>query len=171
MLVGKRALVFAPTAWNKLHDETKIYAGYFRFIVLVALVVARALIYQEFSLSSSRFPSFNISASLALLAMLIMEHLEDHVVVQQLVPMSPLLPEFIQHDLEKDGRHGSLLSVDRRVVRFDDSQDIWRLDELDADGFKLQHQFGQASRKSDLQQKSGSSAKMCLGLSWNCLIN
>ena len=51
-------------AWNKLHDEMKIYAGYFRFIVVLALVAARAVLFQEISLSSSRAAAFNMSAAL-----------------------------------------------------------------------------------------------------------
>ena len=33
--------IAAPSGWSKLHDEMKIYAGYFRFLTVLALVIAR----------------------------------------------------------------------------------------------------------------------------------
>eukprot|EP00913_Durusdinium_trenchii_P027530 g25820.t1 len=96
---SKRAMwMLAPTAWNKLHDEMKIYAGYFRFIVVLALVAARAVLFQEISLSSSRAAAFNMSAALALIAMLLVEYLEDHIVLRELLPTSPVISEFVEHE-------------------------------------------------------------------------
>ncbi|CAK9083633.1 Uncharacterized protein SCF082_LOCUS39695, partial [Durusdinium trenchii] len=136
---SKRAMwMLAPTAWNKLHDEMKIYAGYFRFIVVLALVAARAVLFQEISLSSSRAAAFNMSAALALIAMLLVEYLEDHIVLRELLPTSPVISEFVEHEVQKASRNsqGCLLSLDLRVT---EPGSAWRLDELDADGFRRVH--------------------------------
>ncbi|CAK9079811.1 unnamed protein product [Durusdinium trenchii] len=132
----KRALFFAPTAFGKLHDEIKIYAGYFRFPAIFALVLSRALVYQNLSLSGPGSPVYNASAGAALLCLLVAEYLEDFIVIQQIVPMSPVLPELIDYDLQKSSRHTSYLSAEVRRMCPDDSQTGWRLDELNDSGFK-----------------------------------
>eukprot|EP00913_Durusdinium_trenchii_P001275 g1174.t1 len=40
--------IFAPTGWSKFHDELKIYCGYYRFVLVLALVAVRAMMYQSF---------------------------------------------------------------------------------------------------------------------------
>ncbi|CAK9043240.1 unnamed protein product [Durusdinium trenchii] len=129
------ALVFAPGAYGKLHDEIKIYAGYFRFPVVISLVIARAIVHQDLSLDGPKSFCFNASAALSLLCMLLMEILEDQIVLRQLVPMSPVLQEFVDSEVQKEGhgRHGSLLSLDLRRTT---SLSPWRLEELDEKGFK-----------------------------------
>ncbi|CAK9034661.1 unnamed protein product [Durusdinium trenchii] len=132
----KQAWILAPSAYGKLHDEIKIYVGYFRFPAVIALVLARLMVYQDFSLSGPTSPIFNVSAGLALLCMLLVEYLEDHIVVRQIVPMSPILAEFIESSLQKDGfgRHGCLISVDLRVAV--EPSSAWRMEEVDESGFK-----------------------------------
>ena len=132
----KRALFFAPTAFGKLHDEIKIYAGYFRFPAIFALVLSRALVYQNLSLSGPGSPVYNASAGAALLCLLVAEYLEDFIVIQQIVPMSPVLPELIDYDLQKSSRHTSYLSAEVRRMCPNDSQTGWRLDELNDSGFR-----------------------------------
>lgn len=68
--------------------------------------------------------------------MLLVEYLEDHIVVRQIVPMSPILAEFIESSLQKDGfgRHGCLISVDLRVAV--EPSSAWRMEEVDESGFK-----------------------------------
>ena len=168
-LAGQRvAMCFAPTLYGKLHDEIKIYVGYFRFPVVIALVVARAIVYQEMSFAGLHSPAFNQSAALALLGalsvtgclvffrwprsfktmpawkrgykqktmqclspqingiqflaslppltqlvwgMLVVECLEDHIVIRQIIPMSPVVEDFIQNDLRKDMRHAAWLGL------------------------------------------------------------
>eukprot|EP00913_Durusdinium_trenchii_P024369 g22878.t1 len=39
--------IFAPTGWSKYHDELKIYCGYYRFVLVLALVGVRAFTYQS----------------------------------------------------------------------------------------------------------------------------
>ncbi|CAJ1363869.1 unnamed protein product [Effrenium voratum] len=73
----------APVDWNLIHDEVRIYGGYFRFVPILALVVARAFVYGLLPATSPRFALFNASAGWALLVMLIAELMEDLVVVQE----------------------------------------------------------------------------------------
>ena len=68
----------APSGWSKLHDDVKIYAGYFRFIAVVSLVFARAIYYEDLSFDGPKAPAFNFSAGCSLLALFLLELLEDH---------------------------------------------------------------------------------------------
>eukprot|EP00435_Cladocopium_sp_Y103_P046851 s1389_g13.t1 len=100
----------APTAYSKLHDETKIYVGYFRFPPILALIFARALVYQDLTFSQPLSASYNDSALLALICMMVTEFLEDYIVVKQIVPMSPVVADFIENELQRKSRHASLVS-------------------------------------------------------------
>ena len=62
-----------PTGWAKLHDEVKIYAGYFRFVVPLTLVAARGIIYGDIVLEGPKAPAFNTSAACALVVLLALE--------------------------------------------------------------------------------------------------
>lgn len=75
--IGQKSALslFAPTAYSKLHDETKIYAGYFRFPPILALIIARALVYQDLTFSQHLSASYNDSALLAVLCMMVTEFL------------------------------------------------------------------------------------------------
>lgn len=130
------ALACAPTAFSKLHDETKVYVGYFRFTIIFAIIFARAIAYQDLTFFGSRSAFFNQSVALALLCMLIMELLEDYIVIHQIVPTSPIVAEFLDHDLQKKTRHTSMLSAEVRRMPSGPTE-RWRLDELDEDGFRV----------------------------------
>ncbi|CAE7684580.1 unnamed protein product [Symbiodinium sp. CCMP2456] len=84
-----------PSGWTKLHDEVKIYAGYFRFIVVASLVCARAIYYGDMSFDGPKAPAFNFSAGCSLVVLLVLEILEDKVVIGELLPMSPIPPEML----------------------------------------------------------------------------
>lgn len=85
--------------------------------------------------------------------MLLAENVEDFIVVQQIVPMSPVLSEFVDTNLHSFGRHGSLLSMDLRVQHGksvdggpESSGDAWRMEELDQNGRKrIQHAKSKSS--------------------------
>ena len=65
--VGLRlALLFVPSLYSRLHDEIKIYVGYFRFANVIALVLARAIVYQDVAFSGPHSPAFTMSAALLL---------------------------------------------------------------------------------------------------------
>ncbi|CAE7616467.1 unnamed protein product [Symbiodinium sp. CCMP2592] len=81
--------LFGVTAWTKLHDEIKIYLGYFRFIPVLALVVARAIVHGLQPFDHPQTPGFSLSAFCAILVFLLTEILEDATVVKQLLPESP----------------------------------------------------------------------------------
>jgi len=135
-LVGTHAAValFAPTGWSKLHDELKIYGGYFRFIPLIGLVIARYMMFGELVLDGPKAPAFNPSAACALLALLMLEILEDNIVLRELLPMSPLPRECIEaKGPQAKPDPGNLISVEVRPRRSPIS-DPWRLDELNNKG-------------------------------------
>ena len=67
------AAALLPTGWDKLHDEVKVYGGYFRFIVVLSLAVARAIIYGDMVLEGPKAPAFNASAACALVTTLVLE--------------------------------------------------------------------------------------------------
>ncbi|CAE7505063.1 unnamed protein product [Symbiodinium sp. CCMP2456] len=131
---GAAVAVFAPTGWSKLHDELKISGGYFRFIALIGLVIARYMMFGELVLDGPKAPGFNPSAACALLVLLMLEILEDNIVLRELLPMAPLPLEFIE---AKDPRAkpdpGNLISVEVRPSRSPIS-DPWRLNELNNKG-------------------------------------
>ncbi|CAK9094342.1 Uncharacterized protein SCF082_LOCUS44348 [Durusdinium trenchii] len=150
------AFICAPTAYSKLHDETKIYVGYFRFPCILALISARAIVYQDLSFSGSQAAAYNQSAALALLCMLVTEFLEDYIVVQQIIPMSPIVRDFIDHDLERTSRHTSLLSIEIHKLPSGASKGGWRLDELDESGFKMANKRKIPSSPKDPSSKMSS---------------
>eukprot|EP00435_Cladocopium_sp_Y103_P026245 s3134_g6.t1 len=133
------AQLFAPKAWSQLHNEIKIYAGYFRFIVLISLVIARGMVHQDLSLNGPRAPAFNTSAACAVLGLLVLECIEDNMVLRQVVPMSPVLAEMIQAQQEGGvTKHQSLVSMDlRKSPRASGSSNPWRLDELNERGARI----------------------------------
>lgn len=148
----------APTAWSKLHDEMKIYGGYFRFIVVLSLVLARALVYQE--ASTGRSPSFNTSAAWALVSMLLMEYLEDHIVLWEVVPMSPTTSELVDEEVHRAAHvgQGALISLDLKSAQ---SAGPWCLDELDDNGFKLVNRAQPSSSALQLDRASDKKAVKC----------
>ena len=87
--------IFGSSTWVKLHNEVKIFAGYFRFVPVVAVVVSRAVTYGMKPLNDPQTPGFNVSASWAILGFLCTELVEDLIVVNELLPEAPVLPEML----------------------------------------------------------------------------
>ena len=115
--------VLAPTSWTMIHDEIKVYGGYFRFIPVGGLAVARVML-------RCGQPVFNTSATWALVIMFCMEILEDAVVVRELLPMAPVPSQLFERDVKgKNGDPGQLLAVECRADIGAD-QDAWRTCEL-----------------------------------------
>lgn len=81
--------IAAPTAWSKLHDEVKIYVGYIRYIIPLALAASRAIYYHDISWDGPYMPIFSFSAGCALLCILLFEILEDVVGHQRVPPSEP----------------------------------------------------------------------------------
>mmetsp|Transcript_104882 Transcript_104882/g.249704 ORF Transcript_104882/g.249704 Transcript_104882/m.249704 type:complete len:676 (+) Transcript_104882:52-2079(+) len=130
--------LFAPTSWSKLHDELKIYGGYFRFIVPLALIAARALLFQDLRVTGPRAPAFNLSGACAIPALLLLELLEDRVVLHELLPMGPIPAEVLETKVQPyNSDPGALISVEIRPSRprtTPTAQDAWRMKELNAKG-------------------------------------
>ncbi|CAE7715394.1 unnamed protein product, partial [Symbiodinium pilosum] len=87
--------LFGVSSWVKLHDEVKVHAGYFRFIIIVALVTARAIAYGFLPFNHPQTPGFGLSASCAICGLLLTEILEDWTVLQQVLPESPVTVEML----------------------------------------------------------------------------
>ena len=122
-----------PGAFNKLHDEIKFYVGYFRFLPVLAIVVARALMYGVMSLENP--PSFNLSASWCILGLILMEVLEDVIISWELLPESPIPHEILRVRESEESCSNNpcwLLAVEYRPGSKAPDPDIWRLRELDA---------------------------------------
>ncbi|CAE7771927.1 unnamed protein product [Symbiodinium sp. CCMP2592] len=130
--------LFAPTSWSKLHDELKIYGGYFRFIVPLALIAARALLFQDLRVTGAKAPAFNLSGACAIPALLLLELLEDRVVLHELLPMGPIPAEVLETKVQPNNSDpGALISVEIRPSRprmTATAQDAWRMKELDSKG-------------------------------------
>ncbi|CAE7590622.1 unnamed protein product [Symbiodinium natans] len=128
------AAALLPTGWDKLHDEVKVYGGYFRFIVVLSLAVARAIIYGDMVLEGPKAPAFNASAACALVTTLVLEMVEDEVVVKELLPMSPITTEMLEADvLRNNANPGRLISVERRLDMVH-VNGVWRTAEVNERG-------------------------------------
>ena len=100
----------------------------------LALVASRALFFRELAVTGPRAPAFNLSASCALCALLVLEALEDRVVLHELLPMSPIPAEILETRVQSSNANpGSLISIEIRPTR-PTLQDAWRMKELDSRG-------------------------------------
>eukprot|EP00913_Durusdinium_trenchii_P030042 g28152.t1 len=89
--------IFAPTGWSKFHDELKIYCGYYRFVLVLALCAVRAIIYRSFSaVDAPLAPAFNLSATILIPVLLTAEFIEDHIVTNELLPINPAGPGLLK---------------------------------------------------------------------------
>lgn len=88
--------LFGPSTWVKLHEEMKVFVGYFRFVPVVALVIARAVMYGMKPFHDPQTPAFNFATGCAILGFLCTEVLEDLIVVNELLPEAPVLPEMLR---------------------------------------------------------------------------
>ncbi|CAK8995869.1 unnamed protein product [Durusdinium trenchii] len=109
--------IAAPTAWSKLHDEVKIYGGYIRFIVPLALAASRAIYYVDISWDGPYAPIFNLSATCALPVLFLLEGLEDYIVINEWLPVGPLPPEVLHSQPGRSDDPTRLISVELRPVR------------------------------------------------------
>ncbi|CAK9109293.1 unnamed protein product [Durusdinium trenchii] len=125
---------FAPTAWSKLHDELKVYGGYFRFAAIWALVAARAIEYG-WSMNGPKAPFFNTSAMCVLIACFILEKIEDVVVVHELLPVNPAGPGLLKkYSAGTNADPKQLVAVENLPTEA--ASDPWRMDELELSGRK-----------------------------------
>ena len=124
--------IFAPTAWSKLHDELKIYCGYFRFATVCALVAGRAI---EYGLiwEGPRATFFNTSAMCVLIFGLILEKIEDVIVVHELLPVNPAGPGLLKFYAAGHNSDAKQL-VALEAVEMPDATDPWRMSELSQAG-------------------------------------
>jgi len=100
---GPKAMaLFGPTGWSKYHDELKIYAGYFRFVSVIALCVARLISYGVFEVEGSKAPAFNLSALMVIICLLAAEFVEDQVVTNELLPVNPAGPGLLKMNANGD---------------------------------------------------------------------
>ena len=81
---------FAPNSFNKLHNHSKVFGGYLRFIPIASLVTARALTLAD------QHPAFNISAAVAVLVLLALEILEDVAILYEVIPPCPMPEDFLR---------------------------------------------------------------------------
>lgn len=130
------ASLAVPSGWTKLHDDVKIYAGYFRFITVASLVCARAIYYGDMSFDGPKAPAFNVSAGCSFVVLLALEILEDKVVIGEFLPMSPIPAEMldVRTTRRMNSDFGRLVSMERRPNYRDQMQNVWRLGELNEQG-------------------------------------
>jgi len=87
------AILVAPSAISKLHDEVKYYIGYVRFLIPSSVLLANLL--------TGKGPVvFNMPATLCCIASLIAEIVEDVLAVTEIIPYapSPQPCDFMQYD-------------------------------------------------------------------------
>ncbi len=94
LFCGRRfaAQRFAPSGFNKLHNHSKVFGGYLRFIPIASLVTARAITYGL----ADQHPAFNISAAIAVLVLLGLELLEDVTILNEVIPSCPMPEDFVR---------------------------------------------------------------------------
>ncbi|CAE7585150.1 unnamed protein product [Symbiodinium sp. CCMP2456] len=109
----------------KLHDHMKIFGGYFRFTAILGLGAARAVFYGLQPVDSVQEPFFNSSATYALLAMMILEVVEDAVVLWELLPMAPVPREV----LNLHHGHGRSMAVRGDIPLWEQDQVGFPLDQ------------------------------------------
>ncbi|CAE7229654.1 unnamed protein product [Symbiodinium natans] len=126
----------------KLHDHMKIFGGYFRFIAILGLGAARAAFYGLQPVDSVLEPFFNSSATYALLAMMILEGLEDAVVLWELLPMAPVPREVLRlhHGRDKTDPD-NLLTIEYHPCLHSPMDDPWRPEEISRSGSKTKSGF------------------------------
>eukprot|EP00434_Breviolum_minutum_P042720 symbB.v1.2.038039.t1/scaffold5791.1/size23574/1 len=110
---GVAMAFFAPTGWSKLHDEFKIYAGYFRFCSVVAICGARAINYRQLGFDTPQAATFNLSATLVIISLLLTELVEDEIVCREILPVNPAGPGLLKVNLQgENGDPAQLLALE-----------------------------------------------------------
>ena len=57
--------------------------------------MCQSIYYEDISFDGPKAPAFNFSAACSLLALFLLELLEDQVVIRELLPMSPISAEML----------------------------------------------------------------------------
>jgi len=132
---GPKAMsLFAPTGWSKYHDELKIYAGYFRFASVLALVAARAAAYGfGDGDGQSPHPAFNQSALFVIICGFCGEIIEDEIVTKELLPVNPAGPGLLKMNGDGDNADPAQLITLEHLPNVQEG-DTWRLSELGSGG-------------------------------------
>lgn len=146
-------------ALTKMHDECKFSLGYPRFGMPLAVMLARAIVYQDFDPSSPHFFAFNANFLAAYFTSLTLEMVEDVIVHFDLIPVPPadefdvrVYSTMESQDLQSvyatmDGT-GTSWRMSLRPSCTDEPEDVWRRDELNAAGNKHTSDFNRKSQKS-----------------------
>ena len=82
------ARVFCPSALHRLHNESKVYGGYIRFVPIASTVTSRIVTYGL--ANKEVHPTFNSYAGICLLALFVLELLEDFLILNEVIPVSPI---------------------------------------------------------------------------------
>lgn len=131
---GPKAMaLFGPTGWSKYHDELKIYAGYFRFVSVIALCVARLISYGVFEVEGSKAPAFNLSALMVIICLLAAEFVEDQVVTNELLPVNPAGPGLLKMNANGDNADPAQLITLEHLHNVQQG-DPWRMWDLETSG-------------------------------------
>eukprot|EP00435_Cladocopium_sp_Y103_P058001 s424_g20.t1 len=134
MCSGPKAMaLFGPTGWSKYHDELKIYAGYFRFVSIIALCVARLISYGVFEVEGPKAPAFNLSALLVIISLLAGEFIEDQIVTNELLPVNPAGPGLLKMNANGDNADPAQLISLEHLPNVQQG-DPWRMSELEMSG-------------------------------------
>ena len=81
------ARVFCPSALHRLHNQSKVYGGYIRFVPIASTVTSR--IVTSGLANKEVHPTFNSYAGICLLALFVLELLEDFLILSEVIPVSP----------------------------------------------------------------------------------
>ena len=82
------ARVFCPSAVHRLHNRSKVYGGYVRFVPIASTVTSRIVTYGL--ANKEVHPTFNSSAGICMLALFFLELLEDFLLLNEVIPVSPI---------------------------------------------------------------------------------
>ncbi|CAK9102685.1 unnamed protein product [Durusdinium trenchii] len=125
--------IFAPTGWSKFHDELKIYCGYYRFVLVLALVAVRAMMYQSFQAEGPLAPAFNVSAMVLIPTLMLFEILEDEIVTRELLPVNPAGAGLLKVNTAGDNADPAQLLTLEHLLCVPEN-DPWKMSELEASG-------------------------------------
>ncbi|CAK9025215.1 unnamed protein product [Durusdinium trenchii] len=125
--------IFAPTGWSKFHDELKIYCGYYRFVLVLALVAVRAMIYQSSEVDGPWAPAFNLSATVLIPALMLAEVVEDEIVTRELLPVNPAGPGLLKLNTAGDNADPAQLITLEHLPNVPEN-DPWKMMELETSG-------------------------------------
>ena len=78
---------FCPGAMHRLYNQGKVYGGYVRFVPIASTVTSRIATYGL--ANKEVHPTFNSYAGICLLALLVLELLEDLLILNEVIPVSP----------------------------------------------------------------------------------